>query len=126
MKVKPTGQRTFLKTKIKPSAKGGLNGIRSIFLRFFDGRLYQTEIFYHKGSKPQDLSAFSKDYSTRNRFPFDHWKIKYGYAVAKCAGFTLRADTILNPHIEITDELTLEKVKRAEKAKKKSKVNSGT
>ena len=121
VKVKPNGQRSFLRNYRKKEPKGSLQGVRALFLRFFDGRLYQIEIFYKDDAKPSNLGTFTNDYSSENGFPKAFWKIKHGYATAKCVGFSLRADTILNPHIELTDETGLEKIKAAEKLKKSQK-----
>jgi len=125
VKVKPNGQRSFMRNYRKKTPKGSLRGIRALFLRFFDERLYQIEIFYNKEDRPMDLTAFANNYSAKSSFPANLWKIKYGYATAKCVGFTLRADTILNPHIELTDENGLEKIAAAAKLKAQEKKESG-
>lgn len=123
VKVKPEGQRSFFKNYIKKRAKRNLTGIRAMFLRFYNAKLYQIEFFYETDYRWQNLSAFINDYSTQNNFPANFWQSKYGYADAECKGFSLNADYILNPHIQLTNDSIAEVVKkeRDEKAKKDTK-----
>ncbi len=104
VKVKPDGQRTYFRNYIKSRAKGKLAGVRAIFLRFFDGRLYQIELFYEEGYRWQNLENLVEDYSAANNFSREFWRIEHGYAEADCGGFSLEADFILNPHIQITND----------------------
>src|SRR5688572_32127555 len=46
LKIKNTKTGTFFQNFIKNSPPNNLNGVRAIYLRFFDSRLYQIEIFY--------------------------------------------------------------------------------
>jgi hypothetical protein len=119
VKVKPQGQQTFFKNYINKKAKGNLTGIRAIFLRFYEGKLYQIELFYEQDYRWQNLEDLLKDYSARNDFPVNFWQTEYGYASANCTGFSLNADYILNPHIQITNDATAEivEVEREEKEK---------
>lgn len=119
VKVKANGERVFFKNYIKRRAKGNLTGIRAIFLRFFDARLYQIEIFYEADYLWPDLTALLADFSARNNFPPELWQTDYGYAKANCGGFVLDADYILNPHIQITDPATAEQVEKVRAAKTK-------
>lgn len=123
VKVKSEGQRAFFKNYIKKKAKGNLTGIRALFLRFYNAKLYQIEIFYEKDYRWQNLEEFLTYYSSNNSFSKDFWKTKYGYSKATCKGFSLNADYILNPHIQLTDDAIAEIVEkeRAEKAKKDTK-----
>jgi hypothetical protein len=45
IKIKKRGERTFFQNYIKKPASGSLTGVRALYLRFFDRRLYQIEIF---------------------------------------------------------------------------------
>ncbi len=102
VKVKKKGQRTFFQNFIKKPAPNSLNGVRAIYLRFFDGRLYQIEIFYENRSDWQTLENFTGDFSAKANLPA--WKIENGKAEIICGGFSIVADRILNPRIELTDE----------------------
>jgi hypothetical protein len=117
VKVKPEGERTFFKNYIKKPAKGTLAGIRAIFLSFFDGRLYQIELFYQEDYRWPDLGSLLRDYSSSQSFPESFWKVKNGYAKAQCGGFSLDADRVLGAHIQITDDVVMERVEALRKKK---------
>lgn len=119
VKAKREGQSSTFKTYLKKDGKGSLKGVRALFLRFDQDVLYQIEIFYKTEYKWQTLPEFINDYSTQNNFPLELWETKYGYSKVKCKGFSLDADYILNPHIQLTDNVIEERVDkyRAEKAK---------
>jgi hypothetical protein len=102
VKVKKKGQRTFFQNFIKKPAPNSLNGVRAIYLRFFDGRLYQIEIFYENRSDSQTLENFIDDFTTKTTFP--KLKIENGKAQAICSEISIVADRILNPRIELTNE----------------------
>jgi len=123
LKVKTKGQKSFFKSYAKKKAKRNLAGIRAIFLRFYDGKLYQIEFFYEKDYRWQNLESLLDYYSTQNNFPKEFWQNEYGYASADCKGFSLDADYILNPHIQLTNDAIAELVEkeRAEKEKKNTK-----
>ena len=102
IKVKKKGQRTFFQNFIKKPAPNSLNGVRAIYLRFFDGRLYQIEIFYKNRSDSQTLENFISDFSAKTNLPA--WKIENGKAQIICGEFSIVADRVLNPRIELTNE----------------------
>ncbi len=105
VKVKKDGQYSYFKSYLKKGkAKGILTGARAFYVRFFDKRVYQIEIFYHNEFQSTDLESFVRSFSARTNFNFGNFKIENGYAKAECEGFTVAADTILNPHLELTDE----------------------
>lgn len=111
LKIKPAGQQTFFKNFINRRAKRKLAGLRALYLRFYEGRLYQIELFYEEDFRRwPDLAAFIADYSARRDFPPDFWQVEYGYARAACRGFSLSADYVLNPHIQLTDTAVAELV----------------
>lgn len=117
VKVKTEGERTYFKNWIKKPAKGSLAGLRAVFFSFFDGRLYQIELFYQDDYRWRDLESLLRDYSAENSFPYEHWRLKNGYAKAQCEGFSLDADRVLGAHIQITDDAVMERVE-AERKKK--------
>lgn len=111
VKVKGDGHYSLFKSYLKKGkAKGVLTGARAFYLRFYEQRLYQVEIFYHEESHWTDLDAFVRDYSSTSGFDFENFQFKNGYAKAECEGFSVNADYVLNPHIELTDEVVREKV----------------
>lgn len=102
VKVKKKGQRTFFQNFIKKPAPNTLSGVRAIYLRFFDGRLYQIEIFYENRSDWQTLENFIGNFFVKTNLPA--WKIENGKAKINCAEFSIVADRVLNPRIELTNE----------------------
>ncbi len=119
IKVKKKGQRTFFQNFIEKNAPNSLSGVRAIYLRFFDGRLYQIEIFYeNRGSSPT-LETFVGEFSAKTNLPA--WKIENGKAKINCGEFSIAADRILNPRIELTDEIARAQVEAIrEKENKKN------
>lgn len=119
VKVKKKGQRTFFQNFIKKPAPDSLSGVRAIYLRFFDGRLYQIEIFYENHADAQTLENFTGNFSARTNLPA--WKIENGRAEITCGEFSIIADRVLNPRIELTDETIrarVEEIRHAENKKK--------
>lgn len=114
-KIKADGQRSFFQNYINKKAKGKLTGIRALFLRFYNNELYQIEIFYEDDFRWQSLENLTKDYSSNQNFPNEFWEIEYGYAKAVCQNFTLDADFILNPHIQITNDAILKLIEQEKK-----------
>jgi hypothetical protein len=103
VKAKPEGQSTFFKNYIKKKAKRNLTGVRVIYLRFYEGKLYQIEFFYETDYRWQTLDNLLDDFSSENNFSREFWQTKFGYSKANCQGFSIDADYILNPHIQITN-----------------------
>lgn len=102
VKVKKKGQRTFFQNFINKPAPNSLSGVRAIYLRFFDGGLYQIEIFYENRSSSQTLENFIGGFPANTNLPA--WKIENGKAEIICGEFSIIADRILNPRIELTNE----------------------
>ena len=117
IKIKLKGQQTFFENFIKKPAPDSLSNIRAIYLRFFDGRLYQIEFFYEEESKWRTLEELVSDLSAKHGFPAAAWEIQYGIAEINCGEFSIIADYVLNPRIQITDEAVRAKVEelRSEK-----------
>ncbi len=119
VKVKKKGQRTFFQNYIKKPAPSSLSGVRAIYLRFFDGRLYQIEIFYENRGDWLALENFTNAFSTGTNLPA--WKIENGKAEIICDEFSIVADRILNPRIELTNEIIraqVEEIRQRENKKK--------
>ncbi len=103
LNIKNIKTGTFFQNFIKNSPPPNLSGIRAVYLRFFDSKLYQIEIFY--ANENANLENFVRDFSAKENLPFEFWKIEYGIAALDCSGFSVKADNFLNPRIELTDEL---------------------
>lgn len=104
IKVKKKGQRTFFQNYIKKPAAGSLLGVRAIYLRFFNARLYQIEIFYENRQDLKTLENITAALAAQLNFPASDWQIKNNRAANECGEISLVADAVLNPHIEITNE----------------------
>lgn len=110
IKNKRSGEYTFFQNYIKDSPPASLAGVRAIYLRFFGGRLYQIEVFYDEKNDSRTLENFTGDLSRKFDFPQALWKIEYGQAEIDCGAFSLIADDVLNPRIQITDNFIRDKV----------------
>ena len=103
-KVKNKGDRTFFQNYITKPAPEILRGVRALYLRFLDDRLYQIEVFYENRADWQTLEQFTADFAATNNFAAESWQTRREKSVIECEKFTVAADKILNPHIEITDK----------------------
>lgn len=117
IKIKKNGQSTFFQNFIEKPPPSSLSGVRALYLRFFDRRLYQIEIFYEQRSDAGTLADFAGYLSVVINLPVSTWQIYRGKAVIKCGEFSLVADKILNPRVEITDETVRSKVEELRKQK---------
>jgi hypothetical protein len=88
-------------------------------LRFFDRRLYQIEIFYEPQQGLRTLEDVANTLSSQLNFPISEWKIKNNRAEIICGETSLVADNVLNPRIELTDEIVRANIEQLrEKAEK--------
>ena len=118
IKVKSSGDRSFFQNYIKKDARGKLAGVRALYLRFLDGRLYQIEIFYAERADLPTLQTFAVELAAQLQFPPNvKWQLVKGKAVIDCGAFTLVADKPVNPRVELTDTA---KLAEAEARRKKS------
>lgn len=117
IKVKKSGERVFFQNFIEKKAPDSLSGVRALYLRFYDGRLYQIEIFYENSNDWQTLEEFTADVSKYLSLPASIWKTAKGRSEIKCAAISLIADNILNPRIEMTDEAIRSRVEAIRKKK---------
>ena len=104
IKIKKSGERTFFQNFIKKPAPASLSGVRALYLRFFDRRLYQIEIFYEPRTDLPTLEAVADALATQFNFPISDWQIENNRAEIVCGETSLVADYILNPRIELTNE----------------------
>lgn len=119
IKIKKKGQRTFFQNFIKNPAPRSLSGVRAIYLRFFDGRLYQIEVFYENRADWRTLEDFTDNFPAQATLPV--WKFGDKKAEIRCGEFSVVADNILNPRIEITNETVrarVEEIREKESEKK--------
>lgn len=104
VKIKKKGERVFFQNFIKNPAPNSLKGVRALYLRFFDGKLYQAEIFYEPRPDLKTLEEITAALSAQANFPVSAWQIKNRRAEAVCDDLSLAADNVLNPRVEFTDE----------------------
>lgn len=117
IKVKKNGERTIFQNYIKSPAPQSLNGVRAIYLRFYDKKLYQSEIFYEPRTDLKSIEEISGALAVQLNFPAAQWEIKNKQAEIHCDNFSIIADYILNPRIEITDEATRARIEKSRKKK---------
>jgi hypothetical protein len=115
IKNKRKGEYTFFQNFIENRAPASLANVRALYLRFYDGALYQIEIFYEDETGAETLENFIDRHSAKFNLPREAWKIKYGIAEINCGAFSLAADKFLNTRVELTDEATRAKVEAARK-----------
>ena len=106
LKVKrpKNGQGSFFQNFIDQPAAGKLAGVRALFLRFYQDKVYQIEVFYEESGQQGTLVALTTRLSSDLNLSPDVWTIKNGRAAIACGTMSLNADNILNPHVELTDE----------------------
>ncbi len=118
IKIKKNGERTFFQNYIKKPAPERLRGVRALYLRFFDRKLYQIEVFYEPRTDLPTLEAVTNALSSQLNFPVADWQIKNNRAEIKCGEISLVTDYVLNPRIELTDETVraaIEKLREKDK-----------
>ena len=118
IKIKKKGERIFFQNFIENPAPVSLQGVRALYLRFFDLKLYQIEIFYEERSDWVTVESFTDALSAQTGFSPSFWRKEKGKAVIDCGDFTVVADKILNLRIELTNEIVRAQVE-AEREKKK-------
>lgn len=118
IKVKKDGEKIFFESYAEKRAPAALRNVNAFYLRFFDRKLYQIEIFYNPRTDLPNLEAITNNLSQQLNFSPQTWQIKNKRAAVKCNELSLKADSILNPHIELTDEIirkTVEEKRQSEK-----------
>ena len=110
IKIKKRGERTFFQNYIKNPAPERLRGVRALYLRFFDRKLYQIEVFYEPRIDLRTLEEITDTLAAQFNFPVSSWEIKNNLARTTCGETSLVADNVLNPRIELTDETVRAKI----------------
>lgn len=113
LNIKNTKTGTFFQNFIKNSPPPNLNGIRAVYLRFFESKLYQIEIFY--ANENAVLENVVRDFSAKENLPFNFWKTEYGIANLNCGEFSVIIDNFLNPRIQLTDEIIFAEFEKTQK-----------
>src|SRR3954466_11776790 len=105
IKVKPskTGEGTVFESFAEQAAPQQLSGINAFWLRLANNKVYQVEVAYSDASGRERIEDLTARLSAQFKLPVDAWKIKNNLARLDCGEFVLTADTILNPHVELTD-----------------------
>ena len=117
IKLNPKGDYRFFQNYIDKNPPPNLRGVRAFYLRFFERRLYQIEIFYNEEFSPT-LETFAANLAAQLNFPASEWIYENKKAVIRCGENSLAADYVLNPRVEMTDETTLAKVNQQNETKK--------
>jgi len=118
IKIKKKGEKIFFQNFIKKPAPSVLAGVRALYLRFLDRRLYQIEIFYEDRPQIETLEDFEANLSETLNLPDALWQRVKGKAVINCGELTIVADKLLTPHVELTDEPTRRKALELREPKK--------
>lgn len=118
IKIKNNDDYRFFQNYIDRKPPKNLNGVRTIYLRFFEKRLYQIEIFYEENKYPADIKSFSEIVSNQLNLPIADWKFAHRQAVYKCAEKSLTIDYQLNPRVELTNEIVKKQVDEINKKTK--------
>jgi len=119
IKVKKKGERTFFQNYIKNPAPESLRSVRALYLRFFDGRLYQIEVFYEPRTDLKTLVEVTNALASQLNLPVADWQVENNRAEIKCVEISLVADYILNPRIELTDETVRAAIEKSRQKNKK-------
>ena len=121
IKIKKNGERTFFQNYIKKPAPESLRSVRALYLRFFDRKLYQIEIFYEPRNDLKTLAEIVNALSAQLNLPAAEWQIENKRAEIKCGANSLVADDVLNPRIESTDETIRAAVEQERQEDKEAK-----
>ena len=116
IKLKPRGDYRFFQNYIDKNPPPKLRGVRALYLRFFERRLYQIEIFYEEEFSPT-LENFAARLAAQLDFPASEWVYENKKARIRCGENSLAADYVLNPRVELTDETILAKVSEQNEAR---------
>lgn len=118
LKFKPkkkNQERTFFQNFITKPPPAILPGVRAIYLRFLNRKIYQIEIFYENRPEWPTLTEFIRSLTANQNFSNAAWIVGADNARVECVDFTLSADKVLNPRIELTDEAASTKALAARK-----------
>lgn len=119
LKIKVKKEGSFFQNFIDKRPPAFLAKVRALYLRFFNRKLYQTEIFYESEEGKENLDEFVADLSVKLKLPTKYWKRENGKYLMDCAEFSLVADNVLNPRIELTDKAVKAEFEESQKRKNK-------
>lgn len=119
LKLKIKKEGSFFQNFIDKPPPDFLPGVRAVYLRFFERRLYQIEIFYQSEASEQNLDKFVADLSAKSNLPRNLWTTEYGKARLDCGDFSIAADNVLNLRAELSDEITRARFEAKQKSKDK-------
>jgi len=105
IKIKKNGNKVFFQNFINEPAPPVLSGVRALYLRFFDRRLYAIEIFLEDKPEIKTVEDFARYLSATLNFP-SSWRDERGKQTINCADFSVIADKILNPRVQLIDDAT--------------------
>ena len=120
IKIKKNGNKVFFQNFIEKPAPPVLSGVRALYLRFFDRRLYAIEIFLEDKPEIKTLEDFTDHLSATLRLP-NSWREERSKQTINCAGFRVAADKILNPRVELIDNVTAAKAEEFLREQQKKK-----
>ncbi|MDQ6786357.1 MAG: hypothetical protein M3033_06005 [Acidobacteriota bacterium] len=123
LKLKVKREGTFFQNFITKPPPIFLPNVRALYLRFFDGKLYQIEVFYEAKNEKQTLEEFVNVLSANLNLPQRFWENENGKFKLNCNGFSLVADNVLNPRTELTDEAARLRFEESQKPKNKKKID---
>ena len=126
MKMKPpkTGEGSFFLDFNELPPPNNFKGVKAAYVRFFNNKVYQIEIFYDDKDQVTKLEDFTNRLSTDLNLSATAWKIKNAHAEIDCGDFVLTADVVLNRHIELTDDAALTEFKKKKQQEKESRKKS--
>jgi len=105
LKIQIKREGSFFGYFIEDRPPAFLSDVRALYLRFFDGKLFQIEIFYESlATATPTLSDFTAQLSAQTNLASSLWTSEQNRAVIVCDGFSIVADNVLNPRVELTDE----------------------
>jgi hypothetical protein len=120
LKPKKSGEGSYFENFIDRPSPGSLAGVRAMYLRVFNNKIYEIEIFYENNGKPVRLEDFITRLSPELALPTPLWKVTSGSGTIDCKAFTIKADVPLNPRLQITDVTAAEDFEKAQTGKKKA------
>lgn len=118
IKTKKKGDYRYFQNYINKKPPSNLTDIRAFYLRFFEKKLYQAEIFYVENKYPSEIKKFAEIISTQLNLPLTDWKFANKQGVLQCGENSVTADYQLNPRIELTNEAIKKKVDEINKKTK--------
>ena len=122
-KVKPSksGEGSIFLSYAEQPAPANLKDVRAMYIRMFESKAYQIEVFYQENQRDAKVEAVTAQLSQTFGLPSAAWTVKYNKAAMKCDGFSITADTILGTHIELTDNAARDAFDKKNQAEKESK-----